>query len=465
MIDRHRRNVSLLVAACFFMELLDGTIVVTAAPKIADALGVSVGSVGLVVTSYLLALGALIPVGGWMTTRYGPRPVFTGAIALFTLASLGCALSTSLAMLVALRAVQGAGGALMVPVGRLVVLRDAPKSEVVRLVAYFTWPGLVAPVIAPLAGGVITTYTDWRWIFLLNVPLGVVAFAVARRLLRHEASPSQRLPLDVPGTVLTVGALAGLTVVGHVLSESGPSVAAIALTATATALLLVAASMHLLRTESPLVNLRTLRDRTFRLATTGMAVYAIPVGATPFLLPLLFQTVFGWSAVKSGAIVLFVFLGNIGIKPATTPLIERFGFRPTLITATLVLAATMGGMALFTDSTPLSVICAVAFVSGTARSTALTVYNTLAYAEVETNDMRDANTLNLVAQQVSFGLGVAAGAVALRAGEAIASTPNGAYTVAFAAMGLVALAATVGALRLERGAGDTLRVRDRATPA
>ncbi len=447
------------------MEMLDGTIVVTAAPKMAEALHVHVSSIGLVVTSYLLALGALIPVGGWLSTRYGPRPVFTAAIALFTLASLGCALSTSLGMLVALRAVQGAGGAAMVPVGRYVVLRDAPKSQVVRLVAYFTWPGLIAPVIAPLAGGVITTYTDWRWIFLLNIPVGVIAFVFARRLLRNEPHPAERLPLDVRGAVLTCGALAGLIVIGHVLAESSPSVAAIAVTTLATAVLLVAATLHLLRADTPLVNLRTLRDRTFRLATTWMAVYAVPVGATPFLLPLLFQTVFGWSAIKSGAVVLFVFLGNIAIKPATTPLIERFGFRATVIAASAVLTATMVGFALLDSGTPVSVICAIAFVSGTARSTALTVYNTLAYADVEPGQIRDANTLNLVAGQVSFGLGVAAGAVALRAGEAIASTPNGAYDVAFAAIAVVALAATFGAFRFERGAGDALRIRRRAEPA
>lgn len=438
------------------MEMLDGTIVVTAAPKIGESLHAPASSISLVVTAYLIALGALLPVGGWLTTRYGPRTVFTAAIAIFTLASLGCALSQTLGELVALRALQGAGGALMVPVGRYTVMRGAKKSEVVRLMAYTVWPGLVAPVIAPLVGGVITTYAAWQWIFAINIPLGIVAFFFARALMPREPDPS-RLPFDLLGAVLTCGALGGLTYAAHVIADTSPSTLVLVAACAGTAALLIAATVHLVRTEAPIVNLRTLRHGTFRGSVVGMFLYLLPVGATPFLLPLLFQTVFGWSPVKSGAMVLFVFLGNVSIKPATTPLLNRFGFRPTLIVATALLSVAMLGCASLTASTPLAVIAFVAYLSGVARSTALTIYTTLAFADVGPDERRDANTLSLTAQQVGFGLGVAAGAVALRFGGAFTSTERDAYAVAFVAMALIALAATAGALRLERGAGDALR--------
>jgi EmrB/QacA subfamily drug resistance transporter len=437
------------------MEMLDGTIVVTAAPKISQSLHVPVSSVSLVITAYLVALGALIPVGGWLTTRYGPRAVFLSAIAIFTLASLGCALSQTLGELVALRAIQGAGGALMVPVGRYVVLRDAKKSEVVRLVAYLVWPALVAPVIAPLLGGVITTYAGWQWIFVINIPLGIVAFLFAR-VLMPRTHDEQRQSLDVLGAILTCGALGGLTYAAHLIADTSPGTLELVIAFAGSIALLAAATVHLMRVQTPLVNLRTLRYGTFRQSTIGMFAFLIPVGATPFLLPLLFQTVFGWSAVKSGAVVLFVFLGNISIKPATTPLLNRFGFRRTLIAATVLLAVTMAGCAVFMHDTPLAVIAAVSLLSGVARSTGMTVYTTLAYADVEPGETRDANTLSLTAQQVGSGMGVAAGAIALRFGGALTSTERDAYATAFVVMALVALTATAGALRLERGAGDAL---------
>jgi EmrB/QacA subfamily drug resistance transporter len=438
------------------MEMLDGTIVVTAAPKIGESLNVPASSVSLVVTAYLLALGALIPVGGWLTTRFGPRAVFTSAIAIFTLASLGCALSQTLGELVALRAIQGAGGAMMVPVGRYVVLRDAEKSQVVRLVAYLVWPALVAPVIAPLLGGVITTYAGWQWIFAVNIPLGIVAFFFARRLMPREHG-EERQALDVVGAVLTCGALGGITYAAHLIADTSPGTLELVIACAGSVALLIAATVHLVRKDEPIVNLRTLRHSTFRQSTIGMFVFLIPVGATPFLLPLLFQTVFGWSAVKSGAVVLFVFVGNIGIKPATTPLLNRFGFRRTLVAATVLMAVTMAGCAFFLHDTPLAVIAIVSLLSGVARSTGMTVYTTLAYADVEPTETRDANTLSLTAQQVGSGMGVAAGAVALRFGGVLTSTERDAYAAAFVVMALVALTATAGALRLERGAGDALR--------
>ena len=445
------------------MEILDGTIVVTSAPQIGADLGVGSGSISLVMTAYLVTVGALIPQSGWLASRFGSRRVFLSAIVLFTVASLGCALSTSLAELVVMRVLQGAGAAMMVPVGRMEVLAKAPKEELMRIVSFLVWPALLAPVVAPLAGGLITTYASWHWIFLINLPLGAIAFAAAWRLI-EPAPVSEPPPLDRPGLLLTVAGLACLTYTAQLVAEPDPSWALVAAIGAAAALLLVTAVRHLLRTRLPLVNLRTLRIATFGASIGGVSVFWLAVGAMPFLLPLLFENVFGWSPVKAGAVLLVLFLGNIGIKPATTYLYSRFGFRTMLTATTAGLALTIALCALLTADTPLVLICLVVGLSGVFRSIGLTGYNTMAYSDVPEEQMRDANTLSVAAQQLSIGLGVAFAAVALRAGEPLGELlpgreePAAAYSVAFLIVALAALLACAGALRLHPAAGDVLRV-------
>ncbi len=238
-------------------------------------------------------------------------------------------------MLVAMRVLQGAGGAMMVPVGRTMVLSPAAKEDILRLTSYVVWPGLLAPVIAPLAGGLITTYASWHWMFLINVPLGVVAFAVAWRLVtagRQQRPPRRRW--TGRESLLTCAGLGGLTYAAHLVALPAPPAAQTAAFGAASAALLAGAVAHLRRARHPLLNLRTLSVRTFRVSQLGGTMYFFVVGAMPFLLPLMFQVQFGWSPVKSGAVTAFVFAGNVGIKPATTPLINRFGFRPLLIVST-----------------------------------------------------------------------------------------------------------------------------------
>jgi EmrB/QacA subfamily drug resistance transporter len=465
MIDKRHRNTALLVAGCFFMENLDGTIVTTAAPNIGKSLHVAPTAIGLVITCYLLTLAVLIPLSGWLTRRLGTRPVFLSAIVIFTVASLCCALSNDLAVLVAMRVLQGIGGAMMVPVGRMVVIGRTEKQDLLRIMSYIVWPGLLSPVIAPLAGALITTYASWRWLFLINIPLGVIAFVAAWRLIPAGRS-SNPTPLDWLGLLLTCGGLGGLTYTAHLISETGSRWVPITALGTASAVLLALATWHLLRTRYPLITLRTLREPTFRLSQTNGFLFWLVVGSAPFLLPLLFQTVFGWSAVRSGAIVLFIFVGNIAIKPATTPLLNRFGFRRVLLGATLGLMVTVVGLGLTSATTPLVIIVVLTLFSGVARSVGLTCYSTISFADIPPEQMRDANTLAATTQQLSAGLGVAVATVALRLGGLFPGTdfPTRDYTTAFFLLGLIALITVIGALRLHPQAGNSVRTRKPAEP-
>ena len=464
MIEARQRNVALLVAGCYFMEMLDGTIVTTASPQIGRALHAPATEIGLLVTAYLLTLAVLIPLSGWLARRLGNRVIFLTAIAIFTLASIGCASSTSVAELVGMRVLQGVGGAMMVPVGRTMVVSAAAKKDLLRVTSYVVWPGLVAPVLAPLAGGLLTTYASWHWIFLINAPLGVIAFTVAWRLVRNTTDQPAPPPLDWAGVLLTCLGLGGLTYFAHLASLSSPPVAQTVGFGVASAALLTGAVRHLGHATHPLLNLRTLRIDTFRVSQVGGSLYWMVVGAGPFLLPLLWETQFGWSPVKSGAVVLFIFAGNVGIKPATTPLINRFGFRNVLVVSTVIMAFTMVGLAFTTDATPLPVIAVLALISGIVRSSALTVYNTVGFADMPADQMRDANTLLATTTQLSNGLSVAFATIALRIGGLLPGAAHGttAYTFAFCVLAGISLIAAAEAMRLRRDAGDAVRTERRA---
>jgi MFS family permease len=460
-IDAPYRNTALLVAGCYFMEMLDGTIVTTASPQMGRSLHAPATEIGLVVTAYLLTLAVLIPLSGWLARRFGNRVIFLTAIAIFTLASVGCASSVSLGELVGMRVLQGTGGAMMVPVGRMMVISRAAKEDLLRVTSYVVWPGLVAPVIAPLAGGLITTYATWHWMFLINAPLGVVAFCVAWRLVADGRDGAGPPPLDWAGMVLTCLGLGGLTYGAHLASLPVPPVALTAAFLAGSAVLLAGAVRHLRRTPFPLLNLRTLSVPTFRVAQSGVVAYWFVCGAMPFVLPLLFETQFGWSPVKSGAVTAFVFVGNVGIKPATTPLINRFGFRTVLLSATLGTTVVVAALGFATASTPVALIALLAMISGITRSVGFTVYSTVGLADMPAALMRDANTLAATSMQLGAGLAIAIATVALRIGG-VAGSGLTAYTVAFGLLALIAAGTAAEALLMDRTAGDAAR-RPRAT--
>ena len=448
------------------MENLDITIVTTAAPRLGQALGVASVSVSLVMSAYLITFAVVIPFGSWLVVRWDERRVFITAIAVFTAASLWCAASTSFWELVVARAAQGVGAALMVPVGRLAVLAHAAKTDVMRLIAYVVWPALLAPVIAPLLGGAIVTVGSWRWLFLVNVPLGVVALALAHRMMPRTRSSKLRVRLDWVGMVLTCTSLGGLVYVGYLASTPDVAWSSVARWGGLFCFVLAIAVVELLRSTRPFIDLRVLRVTTLRQSLIGFAVLALAVGSVPMLLPLLFQDVFGWSPVLSGALVACVFVGNLGAKPFTTGLLNRFGHRTIVIATTIGAAFTLLALSRITALMALAVIGTIAFVNGVTRSVGFTALMTLIYADVPEDQMNHANTLAATVQQLFAGFAIAAGAVSLRIGSAIAGTSSastsGPFSYAFMMLSVVALMATVGGFLMHPTAGNALRTSTRS---
>lgn len=445
------------------MEILDGTVIAPAAPHIAASFGVPAVAVNVAVTAYVLTLAVLIPISGWLTDRFGARRIFMTAVLIFTLASAACAAAVSLPMLTGTRVLQGVGGAMMVPVGRLVVLRTTAKSDLMRAIAYLTWPALVAPVVAPALGGALSTYASWRWIFLINVPLGLVALVLASRLVPDVRGPDAA-ELDWRGFGLTALGVAALVVGIETVGSADPdhTVAGIAFGVAGAAL--VAAVLYLLRAPRPLLDLQILRIATYRVTAFGGSVFRAVISAIPFLLPVFFQLGFGWTAAKAGLVVISLFLGNIAVKPLTTPLMRRFGIRIVLLGALVASAACLVGIALLEGGTPLPLVVALLALSGTVRSIGFSAYNSSAFADVEPERMTKANTLMSTLQELGAGLGVAVGALLVRAGGPVAeasglSGADGAFRVAFVVLAAMLTVPAVEALRLSRTAGSAVTGR------
>ena len=447
-------RLALLVAATFFMEFLDGTVLTTAIPNIASDFGVPAADVNITMTAYLLTVAVGIPISGWLAERFGARRVFCLAIGVFTAASLACSLSQDLTMLTLSRIAQGAGGAMMVPVGTLVVLRGTPKSELLRATAFLVWPGLLAPVLAPLVGGALTTYLSWHWIFLINLPLGAAAFLAALRLVPRSPGDVRRR-LDWPGLVLaTLGV--GALVAGLELASSHPDTPWAGISAASGAGALAAAVLWMRRARNPLFDLGVFRTRTFRATATGGFVYRLSVSSVPFLLPLMFQTGFGWSPIHAGIMVAAVFVGNIGIKPATTPLIRRFGFKAVLVFASLASAATFACCSLLAPGTPQALMFALLVCSGAFRSIGFSAYASVQYADIEPGQLTSANTVSATLVQLATGAGIAVAALLIRTFDGLAAFPEdpaGPFRGAFLAMAALMLASTMDSLLLPRHAG------------
>jgi EmrB/QacA subfamily drug resistance transporter len=451
----------LLVAGAFFMENLDGTVIVTAMPQMAASFGVQPVDMSIGVSAYILTLTVFIPASGWIANRFGARNIFAAALVLFTLASLLCALSTSLPFFTAARILQGFAGALMVPVGRLVVLRNTAKADLIKAIATITWPGLAAPVLGPPIGGFITTYASWHWIFILNLPLGIIALFFAWRLIPPEAA-QKGVPFDGLGFVLTGVACFGLMFGLDRVNSTQLSWLVPTLCLAGSLALAALAVRHAKRFAYPLVDLWALQIKSYAVTIGGGTLFRMAIGAVPFLLPLLFQIGFGLNAFDAGLLVLAVFAGNLLMKPFTSAILYRFRFRTTLVVNGLLNAATIFACALLTPQTPTWLIVALLFVSGLTRSMQFTALNTLAFSEVPQPRMNGANTLFNMAQQMGSGLGIAIGALALRLAEMLMPRPDGGVTLAdfhlaFVAIGVIALLAVLDSFTLGGEAGNVIR--------
>jgi EmrB/QacA subfamily drug resistance transporter len=450
------RGVALLVAAAFFMEILDATIIGPAIPHIASSLGVDPIDVNVAISAYLVTVAVGIPASGWLADRLGIRKVFLAAILVFVAASVVCALSTSLPMLVAARILQGIGGAMMVPVGRLAVLRYTEKRDLVHAIALLTWPALLAPVLAPALGGAIVTVWSWSGIFLINVPIGIVGFVLSTRLVRDDGVRTRRR-LDWFGFAALAAAIALALVALEDIRTSGTEWAHVVGGLAAAAVLMTGAVVHLRRTPHPLVDLGVLRIATLRITVSGGALYRAVITALPFLLPLQFQLVFGWTPLWAGLAVAALFAGNIAIKPATTPLMRRFGIRTVLLVNAIMSAGCYGLLALMSPAMPAAVVVVILFLSGALRSIGFTAYNTLAFSEVDAEQLTHANTLNAAVQEVASGVGVAIAAliVAVLSGVAVATGHPAAtaYPWTYLVLGALMVLTTVETLLLPRDAG------------
>ena len=463
-----RTNTHLLpyiVAATFFMEYLDTTVIATALPQMAHAFGVGPNALSLGMSAYMLALAVFIPVSGWVADRFGSRTVFGGAIVVFTLASVLCGLSDGVASFTAARLLQGLGGAMMVPVGRLIVVRHTDKSQLMRAISTITWPAIAAPVIGPPIGGFITTYTSWRWIFLLNVPFGIAALAAVLALVSNERGGDAK-PLDWTGFALSGTALTAL-LYGTELASQETSNLLVALACVATGVVLgFIAHRHAARHPHPLIDYTTLKVPTFSVTVVTGSVTRIGIGAVPYLLPLLFQIGFGLSAFKSGLLLLVSALGNLGMKALTTRILTRFGFRRVSIVDVTLAGLFIIACGMLSPHTPLAIVLIAVFAYGVARSMQFSTLATLAYADIPPPQMSAASTLWSAAWQMTNGMGIAFGALALRIASLLRGEHANAgpvhhgladFRLAFLFAGVLTLGSVFGYLGLAPDAGDSVR--------
>ena len=455
------RIIPLVVASALFMENTDATVIATSLPAIAADLGQDPVILKLAFTTYLLALTVFIPVSGWCADRFGARNVFRAAIAVFTLGSIACGLSTSLEGLIAARFLQGVGGAMMVPVGRLIILRTVAKSEIVGALAMLTIPALMGPLLGPPIGGFITTYFHWRWIFWINVPVGILGMVLATLHMpdiREEGMP----PLDALGFLLSglgLSALVfGATVFGRdVLPAHGaPVLIAIGLVLTSLYVL------HASRSANPILDLDLLKVATFRSGVMGGSLFRIGVGAIPFLLPLMLQLGFKLTPFQSGSLTCAAALGALTMKFTAARILKRFGFRSVLLFNAVVSAATLAVQGLFTPQTPHLLILALLLAGGFFRSLQFTSLNALSYSDIPAREMGSATSLYTVAQQLSLAVGVVCAASVLEfaqylRGDLVLSVTDFAY--AFFAVAFISALSVFSHLKLAPDAGSEVSGR------
>jgi EmrB/QacA subfamily drug resistance transporter len=402
----------MIVAIAFLMEQLDSTIITTAIPQMARSLATTPIRLNLAITAYVLTLAVFIPLSGWFADRFGARRVFVLALSIFTLGSALCGIANNFAMLVATRVVQGLGGAMMTPVGRLILLRSFPRSEYIKAMTYMTLPAITGPIIGPLLGGVLATYTSWRWIFYVNLPFGLTGILLATRFMQNTPGDT-RARFDIWGFLIFGCAVAllqiGIENIGHA-ALSTPALVALFLAA---ALLLFGFTRYARRVADPVVNLTLFRERSFAVGTLAGGLCRIALNGAPFLVPLMLQVGFGLTPVASGSLTFLGTAGALIIRMFVAPLLRRFGFGKVLVGSALAASAALAGFALIGPATPHWMIGAYVVVFGLIRSTQFMTSNTLSYADLPAERLSQATSLGGLLQQLTVSFGVSLSAVLL----------------------------------------------------
>jgi EmrB/QacA subfamily drug resistance transporter len=455
-----KRLLPWMVAVAFFMQSLDTTILNTAVPAIAQVMDVTPLNMKSVLASYTLSLAVFIPISGWMADRFGTRKVFGSAIAVFSLGSLLCGISTNITMLVACRVLQGIGGAMMVPVGRMTMVRTFPKSELIRAMSFVSIPSLIGPMLGPVVGGLIVHYLHWSIVFFVNLPVGLAGLYLVRRYL-PDYRADETHPLDVVGLILFGSGIALLSYVLEVFGEHSLSDLEMVGLLGLSALLLAGYGIRATQTAYPLLMLGLFKLRTFRAAVLGSFVGRLGLGGIPFLFPLLYQIGLGYSPIQSGLLIAPQSMAAIGLKIVISKILARFGYRTVLIGNTLIVGCLIMTFATVGADTPAWQIVLQAFVLGFFTSMQYTSMNTLVYADVTASQTSSASTIASTGQQMSISFGVASASLiaSLFVPESLHSDPaamiHGVHE-AFIVLGLLTIASSVVFMTLRKGDGGAV---------
>ncbi len=443
-----------IAAMAFFMQSLDATILNTALPAVAQSLGRSPLAMQSAVISYTLTVAMLIPVSGWLADRYGTRKVFIVAVSLFILGSLACALSGSLSMLVISRVIQGIGGAMMMPVARLSLLRAYPRSELLPVLNFVTMPGLVGPILGPLLGGVLVTYATWHWIFLINIPIGMLGIFYARKYMPNFTTLRRRF--DLLGFILFGLGLVLLSCGIELFGEKIVSGMMATSVLVCGVLLLLLYITHARRHPSPLIGLPMFKIRTFSIGIIGNIASRLGTGCVPFLMPLMLQVGFGYPAIIAGCMMAPTAIGSLLAKSTVTQVLRWFGYRNTLVGITIIIGMFISSFALQSPGMEIMVLILPLFILGMAMSTQFTAMNTITLADLTDDNASSGNSVLAVTQQLSISFGVAISAVVLRFCEQFDGTVVQHFHTTFLIMGGVTILSALVFMQLKPVDGRNL---------